>query len=295
MKRKYIFLLILLALILPATGHTQDKVTVIDSLAIELWPDYDRASVLVLLTGTLPDNTRLPATVTLPFPKTARLNAVARIDSSDGIMKDDIISSTAPGEFTLITPDLRFRLEYYLPYTVNNNQRTFNFAWLADLSVNRFQLRVQQPTSANSLATEPATTNVLRGEDGFTYYAFPEQAVPAGQPLLVRVDYTMTMAQLSVESLAPPSTRVQEPGLPSTTNTDAGINWPIVAVVLGGIIMVIIFFWHMATSRAAFRRPRTHHANTQKQFNAKFCRNCGNSIDKDDRFCSKCGTALQDE
>ncbi len=105
-------MLILLALILPATGHTQDKVTVIDSLVIELWPDYDRASVLVLLTGTLPDNTRFPATVTLPFPNTARLNAVARIDSSDGIMKDDISSSTAPGEFTFITPDLRFRLEY---------------------------------------------------------------------------------------------------------------------------------------------------------------------------------------
>jgi hypothetical protein len=295
MKRKYFFLLILLVLILPATGHTQGKVTVIDSLVIELWPDYDRASVLVLLTGTLPDNTRLPATVTLPFPKTALLNAVARIDSSDGIMKDDIISSPAPGEFTFITPDLRFRLEYYLPYAVNNNQRTFNFAWLADLSVNRFQLRVQQPTSASSLATEPATINVLRGEDGFTYYAFPEQAVPAWQPLLVRVDYTMTTAQLSVESLAPPNTRVQEPGLPSTTNTDAGINWPIVAVVVGGIIMVIIFFWQIATSRAATSRPGTHHAKAQKQLYAKFCRNCGNSIDKDDRFCSKCGTALQDE
>ena len=285
----------LLALILPATGHTQGKVTVIDSLVIELWPDYDRASVLVLLTGTLPDNTRLPATVTLPFPKTAQLNAVARIDSSDGIMKDDIISSPAPGELTFITPDLRFRLEYYLPYAVNNNRRTFNFAWLADVSVNRFQLRVQQPISASSLATEPATINVLRGEDGFTYYAFPEQAVPAGQPLLVRVDYTMTTAQLSVESLAPPNTRVQEPGLPSTTNTDAGINWPIVAVVVGGIIMVIVFFWQIATRRAASNRSVTQDAKAQKQSHVKFCRNCGNQMDKDDRFCSKCGKALQGE
>jgi len=292
MKPKYFFLLILLTLILPATSHTQGKVTVIDSLDIELWPDYDRASVLVLLTGTLPANTKLPATVTFPFPETAQLNAIARIDGSDGIMKDDIFSYPASGELTFIIPDLRFRLEYYLPYAVNNKQRIFNFTWLADLSVNRFQLRVQQPTSASSLATEPATTNVLRGEDGFTYYVFPARTVPAGQSLSVRVDYTMTTAQLSVESLAPPSTRVKKPGLPSTSNTAAGINWPIVAVVVGSIIIVIVFVWQIATSRAASSRSITHHSKTKNQSHAKFCRNCGNPIDKDDRFCSKCGTAL---
>jgi hypothetical protein len=293
MKPKYFFLLILLTLILPVTGRTQGKVTTIDSLVIELWPDYDRASVLVLLTGTLPANTKLPATVTLPFPETAQLNAVARIDRSDGIMKDDIFSNLAPGELTFIIPDLRFRLEYYLPYAVNNNQRTFNFTWLADLSVNIFKLRVQQPTFASSIATEPLTTNVLRGEDGFTYYAFPARTVPAGQSLSVRVDYTMTMAQLSIESLAPPSTRVKEPGLPSTSNTAAGINWSIIAVVVGGIIIVIVFVWQIATSRAASSRPITHHSKVKNQSHAKFCRNCGNPIDKDDGFCSKCGTALQ--
>ena len=53
MKRRYLFFIVLLTLILPVAGHTQEKATAIDSLAIDLWPDYDRASVLVLLTGTL--------------------------------------------------------------------------------------------------------------------------------------------------------------------------------------------------------------------------------------------------
>jgi hypothetical protein len=292
MKRKYFFLLFLLTLILPSTGHTQGKVTAIDSLVIEFWPDYDRASVLVLSTGTLPANTKLPASVTLPFPETAQLNAVARIDSSDGKMKDDIFFSLAPGEIAFIIPDLRFRLEYYLPYAVNNNQRTFNFTWLADLSVNRLQLRVQQPTSASSLATEPAAMNVSRGEDGFTYYAFPVQSVPAGQSLSVNVDYTMTTAQLSVESLAPSKTRVQEPGLPSTSKADAGINWPIVAVVVSSIILVIVFVWLTTTRRPGVNRPITHHAKAKRKSPSKFCPNCGNPTGKDDRFCSKCGSAL---
>ena len=149
MKHKYYLLLFLLAMILSTTGHTQDKVTSIDALVVDLWPDYDRTSVLVLLTGTLSADTKLPATVILPLPETAQLNAIARIDSSDGIMKDDIFSSPTPDGIRFTTPDLRFRVEYYLPYAVNNNRRTFNFAWLADVSVNRFELRVQQPISAS--------------------------------------------------------------------------------------------------------------------------------------------------
>jgi hypothetical protein len=293
MKHKYYLLLFLLAMIFSTAGHTQDKVTAIDALVVDLWPDYDRTSVLVLLTGTLSADTKLPATVILPIPETARLNAVARIDSSDGIMKDDIYSSPAPGELRLNTPDLRFRVEYYLPYAVNNNRRTFNFAWLADVSVNRFELRVQQPISASFLATEPATINVLEGQDGFTYYAYPEQAVPAGLPLLVRVDYTMTKAKLSVESLAPPSTGVQQPGLPSTSKTGAGINWPILAVVAGGIIIVIIFVWQIAIRRDASIRSATQDAKAQKQSQAEFCSDCGNQMDKDDWFCRYCETALQ--
>ena len=295
MRGKYFFLIIILTLILAGTGHTQGKVAAIDSLVIELWPDYDRASVLVLLTGTLPANTKLPATVTLPYPETAQFNAIARIDSSDGKMKDDILSSPGPGVLTFITPDLRFRFEYYLPYAANNNQRTFNFTWLADLFVNRFQLRVQQPVSASSLVTKPATIDVSKGDDGLTYYAFPVQAVSAGQSLSVQVDYTMTKAQLSVESLAPPSSRVQKPELPSTLNTDTGIHWPIVAVVVGGIVIVIVFVWQIATRRAAPNRSITQHAKTKKQSLSKFCRNCGNPSGKDDRFCRKCGTALKDE
>jgi len=295
MKQKYFILIILLTMILTVTGYTQDKVTAIDSLAIDLWPDYDRASVLVLLTGTLSADTTLPATVILPIPETAQLNAVARIDSSDGQMKDDIFSSPVPGGLSFITPDLRFRLEYYLPYAANNNQRTFNFTWLAAVSVNRFQLRVQQPISASILTTEPVPINVFSGEDGFTYHSFPEQVVPAGQSFAIRGDYTMTTAQFSVERLTPPSTRVQEPGLSSSTKTGADANWPLLAVVVGGIMIVIVFVWQIATRRVESNRPITHNATAQKESHPKFCSNCDNQINIDDRFCNKCGAALRGE
>ena len=170
------------------SGFAQNQVSVIDSLDIEIWPDYDKTSVLVLLTGTLPGSARLPASVILPLPEAAQLNAVARIDSKDGNMKDDIFSSTEPpGTLTFITPDLRFRVEYYLPYTVNKNQRSFDYTWLAAITVNNFQLRVQRPTSASTLNTEPTPANVVRSGDGFDYHTFPARAVPAGQPYPLHV------------------------------------------------------------------------------------------------------------
>ncbi len=292
MKHKYYLLLFLLAMIFPAAGHTQDEVTVIDTLVVDLWPDYDRASVLVLLTGTLSADTKLPATVIFPVPETARLNAVARIDSSDGNMKDDILSGPAPGGFRFTTPDLRFRIEYYLPYAVNNNRRTFTFTWLADLSVNSFQVKVQQPISASSLATEPVTMDVSKGQDGFTYHAFPVQAVPAGQSFAVSVNYTMTTAQLSAASLAPSATGSQKPGIPATSNTTSGHNGIIAAAIVSSIILTIFFVWQIVTRRGASNRPITQDAKAKKQHHAKFCRNCGDSIDKDDGFCRNCGTDL---
>jgi len=293
MKRKSFVLLIFLLLIPMATGFAQNPVSVIDALNIEIWPDYDKASVLVLLTGTLPGDTRFPASVTLPLPPAAQLNAVARIDSKDGNMKDDIFSSTdPPGTLTFITPDLRFRVEYYLPYTVNKNQRSFDYTWLAAVTVNNFQLRVQRPTSAITLNTEPATENVVRSGDGFVYHTFPARVVPAGQPFSLHVDYKMTTAQLSATSLPPPNPSIQTPALPATPGTGAGINWALVTMVTGGLIIIVALIWQIARRRPRPNMRKPIDQRVEKQSRTEFCRNCGDPIDEGDRFCSGCGSEL---
>ena len=276
-----------------ATGFAQSPVPVIDSLDLEIWPDYDKSSVLVLLTGTLPGDTQLPASITLPLPEVAQINAVARIDSKDGNMKDDIFSSTdPPGTLTFSTPDLRFRVEYYLPYTVNKNQRSFDYTWLAAITVNNFQLRVQRPTSASTLNTEPATANVVRSGDGFDYHTFPVRALPAGQPFPLHVDYKMTTAQLSATSLPPPNTSIQTPALPTTPSTGSGMNWALAATVTGGLIIIVALIWQFASRRPSPDIRKPSDSRVEKQSPAKFCSNCGEPIDEDDRFCSGCGSEL---
>jgi hypothetical protein len=292
-KRKLFILLIFFILIPIAPGFAQNPVSVIDALDIEIWPDYDKPSVLVLLTGTLPGDTRLPASVTLPLPEAARLNAVARIDRKDGNMKDDILSSTDPsGRLTFITPDLRFRVEYYLPYTVNKTQRSFDYTWLAAVSVNNFKLRVQRPSSASTLYTEPATANVVKSGDGFDYHTFPARAVPAGQSFSLRVDYKMTNAQLSATSMPPPNTNMQTPTLPAASSTGPGINWALAAVVSGGLIIIVAVIWQIASRRPSPKIRKPIDSRVEKQSRANFCHNCGEPIDEDDRFCRGCGSEL---
>ena len=293
MKRNSFILLILFMLMPMAIGFAQKPVSYIDSLDIEIWPDYDRASVLVLLTGTLPGDTQFPALVTLPLPEAARINAVARIDGKDGNMKDDISSSTdPPGMLTFSTPDMRFRVEYYLPYTVNNSQRSFDYTWLAPITVNNFQLRVQRPTWARSLNTDPAPANVGRGAGGFDYHIFPARAVPAGQPFTLHVDYKMTSTQLSATSLPRQNTSTQTPAIPATPGTGSGINWALAAIVAGGLIFIVALVWQIASRRPSPSIRKPIDSRVERQSGAKFCHNCGVRIDEGDIFCRGCGSEL---
>lgn len=293
MKKTSIFLL-LFCLAAPAGAlYAQDAATALDSLSVELWPDYDRASVLVLLTGTLPGDTKLPAAVTVPLPEAAQLNAVARIDAKDGQMKTDIVSSPGPaGWLHLVTPDLRFRVEYYLPYTANGSQRSFEYTWLADLPVAKLQLRVQQPLSASFLKTDPETGNAVNGTDGFDYYIYPVRAVPAGQPFSVKVTYEMAAAQLSAESPALQKPKLQTPGSSDRSRTDGGFNWSLAAMVAGSVIVVLVLTWQVASCRRQSGGRQPLRAQTSGQSGARFCRNCGEPADAGDNFCRRCGKDL---
>ena len=281
-------------MLMPMTpGLAQNPVSVIDALDIEIWPDYDRASVLVLLTGTLPGDTRLPASVTLPLPEVARLNAVARIDSKDGKMKDDIFSSSdPPGALTFTTPDLRFRVEYYLPYTANERRRSFDFTWLAAVSVTKFQPRVQRPSSASTFSTKPASVKVVRGDDGFEYHTFPVQSVTAGQSFSLGVVYTMTSAQLSAARQPPPDTGTQVPVVPATPGTSSGFSWALVALIAGGLLILGALIWQLASRRSSPGIRQPVNSRAEKLSRAKFCRDCGETIDEGDRFCRGCGSKV---
>lgn len=287
-----IFLFILL--VIPATqGNAQNEVSTIDSLRIEIWPDYDRPSVLVLLTGLLPADTIFPATIILPLPENAQLNAVARIDDRDGIMKDDILSVPGPSDMLMfITTDLQFRVEFYIPYIANGSKRSYDYAWIADISVNNLELKIQQPKAATSFKINPQAKNFITGTDGLTYHTLSPKQVLAGQLFTVHLEYETAASQLSVNKPPAPRSGNQVQENLSTSTIVSKTNWPILAIIIGGLIVIIGLIWLIVSRRNQMDTLEPSMQKPQHQSRVKFCRDCGEPVDKADQWCAYCGSNL---
>lgn len=281
-------------------ARVQAQAETIDTLAIDIWPDYDRTAVLVLMTGTLPEDTPLPTTITLPLPANADLNAVARI-TDDLMMTDDIDYSVEDDVLVIDLPDRRFRVEYYFPYVEDGSERQFDFSWLADMPVNQLEVTIQQPAAATVLQTEPATDNVIQeNNDGLTYHVLPARAVAGGVPYEVSVSYEMGSPTLTADQdAAPVAPATTVPSAPTAAVDADGFDWPLLLAGLGLGLILAAVIWQVAANRNKKKRPSKRPAKPKPAQRAKasgranFCHECGAKLPPHDKFCRECGTAVK--
>jgi len=291
MKRYILFLLLLL--LLPVTTSRAQGVTAVESLLVNFWPDYDQPAVLVLVSGTLPPETAVPAALTLPLPTDANLNAVAYVDENGSLI--NLPYTTNNGSVSLTTPVQNFRLEYYLPYSVNGAQHSFTFNWLSDVTINQFQAKIQQPTAAGSLTVEPAAENVSTGDDGLTYHILPTQSLPAGRPFAINVSYVMNTNQLTASGSTNGSATIDlQPAGPVVETPPArATNWPLIAGISGGVLIVValILLYMSNRPRAQAGEPRAVRRPQKEAL--RYCHNCGKPIEAGDRYCRRCGAPVK--
>jgi hypothetical protein len=305
------YLLLLLLLFLPTSFAQGQTAVTLESLEVELWPDYDEEAVLVLLTGTLAPNIPLPATLTLPLPEGADFNVAARI-TPDNVMTDQgVTPQVENNQVTFTTPDNRFRVEYYQPYEASDTQRTFTFSWQSNITVEQMSVKVQQPFAATDMGVIPAPASVSEGQDGLTYHILPNRAVAAGDTYNAEVGYTMSTPALTVNFLAdsgePAATDEELPFLDAVPVEEAGFDWQLLLVVLGGLILVATAVWYFASNRAATNKRRPAKPKPQRSqaaqkpvtkatpsiSKANFCHQCGKPVQAEDKFCRSCGPAVK--
>jgi len=305
-----IFTIALFSLFYTQSTQAQLPATNIETLILDIWPDYDEPNVLVLMTGTLPPDTPLPATITIPISEDAQINAVARI-TSDNQMLDDVEYTTENGSLTITTPDPRFRVEYYAPYETNGNTHTYSFDWLSDIPVEGILAAVQQPTGATNMNVTPSNANVVTDTtDGFTYYTFPPDAIAAGEQFNISFDYDMATPQLSIENLpainSASGTNITNDSSANTNDSSSSdsfsfenINWGLVIGFIGILLLVVVITWQVATrktqptSKSRKPRPKRTTSTAKPTGKAQFCHQCGNKLTGNDKFCRKCGTAVK--
>jgi hypothetical protein len=230
----------------------------LSTLEISLWPEFDKAELLVILQGRLADAVPLPARLTLIIPKDAgEPHAVASVDEEGRRLTAAYEAQAIDGGIEVTYTSLQdraFQLEYYWDVLqVEGDQHAFTFGYQLDAPVDDLALVLQQPVGATDVVLDPAAVEAAPGFAGLTYHRLPLGAADAGQAVEWRVSYRKSGFGLSSEVVsaseatgetAPDSSLASSPGFGIVALVGLAL-----AAALGGL-------WLVGSRRQAGQRRR---------------------------------------
>jgi hypothetical protein len=293
-------MLAVVMLLLPVLAHAQAGGVPKDnprlaSLNIEIWPEYDRPAVLVILRAALPEGVNLPAAVTLRLPAASGgASSVAYSATAEGSLLNLKHERASTGEFVTLkfeTPQRFFHVEFYEPIATADPARSFRYVWPGDLAAERVTVVVQEPASASALSVEPNLDGTSTGQDGLRYRAAELGALEAGKPLPIAVRYTKPDARPTTDILklktgdSNVSAAAPPPALASPPPAAAATGLPYWALPMAGLVLfglpggVFVLWWSRRASPPVAPAPRT-------------CAKCGALQPPGNRFCGNCGSKI---
>ncbi|PKN95305.1 MAG: hypothetical protein CVU44_01085 [Chloroflexi bacterium HGW-Chloroflexi-6] len=297
MQKVILLLVFVLVLFSPTLAMAQADSPVLDELIIQVWPEYDQPSMLVIYDFKLAEGTTLPVSLKLRVPKEGNIFAVAQ-ETSEGLMNVQYEPPVTEGDYdvlTLVVSDLSYhRIEFYAPYQRLGASRQYSLLWPGDYAVTTLTTLVQKPVGVNSLVTEPSLAE-MPAADGFVYAQGSFSNLPAGEPFTLSVQYEKDGDALSVNSQPPTLPGLEQPTEGVFSLTQA-LPW--LAGGLGVVLIVGGLAWYWVSGRArksgrdASRKRHASHtdSSTTQQI---YCSQCGKRNEGNDRFCRACGAPLR--
>lgn len=167
---------------------------------LEVTVHYEQGSPIVLVTGTLPEGTKLPATVELPVPKGGEFQWAGEIlggdPSADPSVEYTVKDSGGMDVYSMtLTQAPMGQVEVVLPSAVAYDGSTYRAAlgWTALSEIPNVNLFVRIPSGAQ--VTEPAEgAEVIPGPPGYSYYSRKATDVKPGAKLDLVFAYTAPAA-----------------------------------------------------------------------------------------------------
>lgn len=309
MRKQFLTLLLLagsfcFAFLLPLVVRAQNSVKY-NSLEIDLWPEYDRPSLLVIYRAILDPGVSLPAQLTIRIPSAAGKPTAVAVGTALDSVADVEYQQKVSGEWSeisILATGPAVQLEYYDPSLVRDGtSRRYKYTWPGDYPVDSLAIQVQQPVDATNMTISPALDKGQTSQDGLTYYNKKVGSLAAGEPFSLDLSYEKTTDTLSVKNLP------VEPITPiNGTGNFRGSMMAVLPWLLGllGVILLVgggLWYWQSGRSRSPERsepRRRRKRVGAPESVPAEgyiYCHNCGKRAGPGDRFCRTCGTRLRVE
>lgn len=293
MRKWLLFLTLVVVGLFPVGAQAQNNIN-FSSVAVEIWPEFDQPSVLVIYHYNLSANATLPAVLDLRVPIHASVNAVAVSDETGTLITTNYERKES-GDWAILTITSTSRtvqLEYYDDYARQGDTRQYEFTWPGNYPVDSFSINFQQPVGSTALKFTPDLGTGVVASDGLTYYNSTIGAIPVNQTFSLSIEYQKSTDTLSAEGQ---SVQPSAP-LTSPTNLTDYLPWILGGLggllVLGGLVVGFVY-WRRERDRSS-GNSRKRHSTTQNNVSGgdAYCNQCGKRSQPGDVFCRSCGSRL---
>ena len=302
MKKWYLALIIFLSMVFSGHASAQEGPT-IDSLEVDLWPEYDNPEMLVIYRMELSAEVSPPVELNFRIPLEAGEPHAVAVRDSDGSLLTAPYERSIDGDWSVISliatmPGIQ--IEYYDPQIQkNDNNRAFQFTWPGDYQIESLSIQFQQPFDASEVKITPTEDAVFSGSDGLSYHTIDLGGQLAGIPTNVRIEYKKSSDQLSVERLP------VQPVAPISSNITGRMNMSYIPWGLGifGLSLLtggIYWYWQLGKRqqkpKTNSHRKRSAGLSSQSKISSDdtvYCYQCGKRAELSDLFCRSCGTKLR--
>ncbi len=298
MRKLFVILALGMMFVFPSYASAQNNVT-ISNMTVQLWPEYDQPSMLVIADFQVAADTAFPMDLTFRIPQEANLIAVASLTSAGNFLNALFEGPKAEGEwqvFTLtISENILYRFEYYQPLTFNGNQRIYSYLWDGAYAVDEFHVLVLEPRDVTSFSMSPAYESISQ-ENGSNYYDSGIVKRAKGEQFALNLKYEKTTDTL----VAPPQGIQPAAPVDESTPGRVSLNNSLPYIIGGlGVVMIvggIVYYWQAGRTSSKRSRRRPHaHVEREDDGEDAYCPQCGIRAKHGDRFCRVCGARLRQE
>lgn len=292
----------LLLVILPA--YAQSNIA-FSSMQIDLWPEYDRPEMLVVVRMTLASDVQLPASLSIRIPAAAGdPSALAQASAGGSLMNIVEFTSVVDGDWTVLqfqATERDVQIEYYDPSLQKDGvNRSYRYQWPGGYDIGQVTLLVQQPIGATEMEILPRLPDIQVGDKGVVFYRGELGAFGADETFERSIAYKKDSDSLSIEFLQIDSPPVNE----DTTGRVSLVNIIPWGLGLVGVIVIAAgVYWYWSTEKRGnptapkktkrSRQKRTSEPEDEEPGKQIYCHECGKRASDSDKFCRSCGTKLR--